>query len=380
MLTLMLAAAGILGVGTLRPHEPGRRSIPTPATRATTRAKTTPSTVARTAGPPVPSSPGKLLGQRIMVGLSGTSPSRALLDAVRAGHVGSIILFASNLVSRGQTLALTGALQRAARAGGNPRLLISVDQEGGQVKRLPAGPPNLAPPQIAATGKPGVARQQGAATAHYLRRWGINMDLAPVADVPTFGGAFIWRQGRAFSFHARRVADFATAFALGLQSGGVAATAKHFPGLGSAATDTDFKRQELSPSAAQRSAALTPYQRMIASGLDAVMLSTAGFPAYDPTGSSAALSAPIAQKLLRGQLGFRGVTITDALGTPTGHDERTAGLLAAQAGADILLYTDSAPGELATLQTALRGGRIAAASAAASYRRILALKHTLGLA
>ncbi|MGI9184242.1 MAG: glycoside hydrolase family 3 N-terminal domain-containing protein [Solirubrobacteraceae bacterium] len=352
VLTLALAAAGIWGVGT----------------------------VTRTSAPAVPSAPDKLLGQRIMVGVSGPHPSRALLGAVRAGHVGAIILFASNLVSRGQTLALIGALQRAARSGGNPRLLISVDQEGGQVKRLPAGPPTLAPPQMAATGNPGVARQQGAATAHYLRRWGVNMDLAPVADVPTFGGAFIWRQGRAFSFHADRVADYATAFALGLQSGGVAATAKHFPGLGSAATDTDFKRQELAPSAAQRRAALTPYQRMIARGLDAVMLSTAGFPAYDPTGSSAALSAPIAQRLLRGRLGFRGVTITDALGTPTGHDERTAGLLAAQAGADILLYTDSAPGELATLQSALRTGRISRASAAASYRRILSLKHTLGLA
>ncbi len=314
-----------------------------------------------------------------MVGVSSPSPSRQLLSAVRAGHVGSIILFASNLVSRRQSLALTGALQRAAHAGGNPQLLISVDQEGGQVKRLPGGPPSLAPPEMAATGNPGVARRQGAATAHYLQQWGINMDLAPVADVPTFAGAFIWRQGRAFSFNAGRVAEYATAFALGLQSGGVAATAKHFPGLGTAATDTDFKRQELAPSAAQRNAALIPYQSMIARGLDAVMLATAGFPAYDPTGSPAALSAPIAQQLLRGRLGFRGVTITDALVTPTGHDERTAGLLAAEAGADILLYTDSAPGELATLQTALRRKRIGIGPATASYRRILALKRTLGL-
>jgi beta-N-acetylhexosaminidase len=372
-LTALLAATGVSGVGTLPPHQPSQRPIPA-------RAQTASRTAIRVAAPAVPISPDKLLGQRIMVGVSGPSPSRPLLSAVRAGHVGSIILFASDLVSRPQSLALIGALQRAARAGGNPRLLISVDQEGGQVKRLPAGPPSLAPPQMAATGNPGVARQQGAATAHYLRGWGINMDLAPVADVPTFGGAFIWRQGRAFSFNAGRVTDYATAFALGLQSGGVAATAKHFPGVGTAATDTDFKLQELAPSAAQRTAALIPYQRMIARGLDAVMLSTAGFPAYDPTGSSAALSAPIAQQLLRGRLGFRGVTITDALVTPTGHDERTAGLLAAEAGADILLYTDSAPGELATLQTALRRGRISLASAAASYLRILALKHTLGLA
>jgi len=77
-----------------------------------------------------------------MVGFSGASPSRALLAGVRAGEVGSVILFAPNIVSQRQSLKLTGALQRAARAGGNPGLLIAVDQEGGQVKRLPNGPPD----------------------------------------------------------------------------------------------------------------------------------------------------------------------------------------------------------------------------------------------
>ncbi len=332
------------------------------------------------ATPPVPSSPAKLLGQRLMVRVRGTSPSAQLLAAVRAGDVGSVILFASNIVSRDQTLALIGALQRAARAGGNPELLIAVDQEGGQVKRLPAGPPTLSAPQMAATNDAGVATNQGIATARYLKRWGINMDLAPVSDVPTFGGAFIWRQGRAFSFNAAKVAKFASAFSRGLQSGGVAATAKHFPGIGSAATDTDFKRQELRPSAAQRSAALEPYEQMIPRGLDAVMLAVAGFPAYDSTGTPAALSQPIIQNLLRGRLKFGGVTITDSLSSPTGYSERTAGVLAAGAGADFLLYNDSAPAELAALEAALQNGQISSASAASSYRRILALKHKLGLA
>lgn len=312
-----------------------------------------------------------------MVGFSGTSPSGALLRNVRRGDVGSVILFASNIVTRRQTLALTGALQRAARAGGNPKLLIAVDQEGGEVKRLPNGPPNLAPPQIHSTA---VAAREGRETGSYLRRWGINMDLAPVSDVPTFAGAFIWQQGRAFSFNANTVANYATAFALGLQSRHVAATAKHFPGLGSAAVDTDYERQELDPTAAQRAAALKPYEAMIPRGLDAVMLTVAGFPAYDPSGASAALSRPIIAGLLRGKLGFGGVTITDSLGAPTGHSEKTAGVLAAAAGADILLFTDSAPGELGALRGALRSGQISEADAAASYRRILALKHKLGLA
>ena len=213
-----------------------------------------------------PRSASKLLGQRIMVGLTGTSASGALLGSVRRGEVGAVILFGSNIASRQQTLALTNSLQRAAHAGGNPGLLIATDQEGGEVKRLPSGPPGLSPPQMVATGHVATAASEGRATGRYLRGWGIDMDLAPVADVPTFHGAFIFQQGRAFSFNAGTVADYATAFAVGLQAGRVAATAKHFPGLGSAAVSTDLKREELRPTAAQRQAALVPYAKLIASG------------------------------------------------------------------------------------------------------------------
>src|SRR5436305_8958783 len=87
-------------------------------------------------GSKVPASDAKLVGQRIMVGFDGTQPPSWLLARVRAGQVGSVILFAPNLVDSQQVSALTGALQRAARAGGNPPLLIATDQEGGQVKRF----------------------------------------------------------------------------------------------------------------------------------------------------------------------------------------------------------------------------------------------------
>src|SRR5205085_12497584 len=116
------------------------------------------------------------------------------------------------------------------------------------------------------------------------------------------------------------------------------------------------------------------YRTAIPRGLDTVMLSTAGFPAYDPSGTPTALSRPLVQGVLRGQLRFRGVTITDALGTPTGHDELTAGLLAARAGADVLLYTDSAPGALRALERALAHREIARSEAEGSYRRVVALK------
>lgn len=324
---------------------------------------------------PTPNIPdSKLLGQRIMVGLNGTSPSGALLDAVRKGQVGSVILFAANIVDRPQVTALTRALQRAARAGGNPPVLIAIDQEGGQVKRFPDGPPFLSPPQMAQRGSVSEARRQGAMTGSYLRARGINWDLAPVLDVPTYSGAFIWQQGRAFSFDPAAVAKYAGGFARGVQSSGIAATGKHFPGVGSAPVDTDNKLDELHPTAGQRRGALVPYRSLIGQGLDTVMLSTAGFPAYDSSGRPAALSPGMIGGLLRGQLGFRGVTITDSLDSPTGHDEITAGVLAAEAGADVLLYTDSAPGELGRLLRALHAGGIKRADAGASYTRIVALK------
>jgi beta-N-acetylhexosaminidase len=225
------------------------------------------------------------------------------------------------------------------------------------------------------TGNPGTAGSEGRRTGQYLKARGVNWDLAPVVDVPTFGGAFIWRQGRAFSFNSKTVARYATPFALGLQSAGVAATAKHFPGVGSASVDTDNQLDELTPSAAQRRAALDPYRALIPSGLDAVMLSTAGFPPYDSSGTPAALSRSIIQGVLRGQLKFQGVTITDSpLGPPTASDEIAAGVRAAQAGADILLYTDTAAGELPALEAALASGRLSRAEAASSYARIVALK------
>jgi beta-N-acetylhexosaminidase len=361
-----------------RPTGP-QPTVPQPTVEhvAARQAASAPGGVSPTPTPPQVATT-KLLGQRIMVGMDGTSAPPWLLTAVRQGRVGSVILFAANIVSRSQLRALTGSLQRAAHGGGNPPLLIAVDQEGGQVKRLPAGPPHLSPPQIARTGSVAVASQEGSATGSYLKDLGINMDLAPVVDVPTFPGAFVWTQGRAFSFNPSTVAKYATAFALGIQGARVAATAKHFPGVGSAGVDTDNKLDVLRPTKAQLAGALIPYRSLIPRGIDAIMLSTAAFPAYDPSRTPTALSRRIVGQLLRGTLHFGGVTITDALGTPTGHDEITAGTIAARAGADILLYTDSAPGELSALQTELRSGRLSLREAQASYSRILALKRRIG--
>jgi beta-N-acetylhexosaminidase len=324
--------------------------------------------------PAVPHSTAKLLGQRIMVGFPGTSAPHWLVARIQRGEIGSVILFSGNIGSAAQVRALTSSLQAAARAGHNPSVLIAVDQEGGEVKRLPNGPPELSPPQIAATGRTSVAAGQGHGTGRYLKGLGINWNLAPVVDVPTSRSSFIYRQGRSYSFDAGTVARYGTAFATAMESAGVAATAKHFPGLGSAPVTTDVQLQQLHPTAAQRAAALIPYKAAIAAGIDTILVSLAGFPAYDRTGTAAALSKPIVQGLLRGRLRFGGVTISDSLGAPTGHSETTAGVLAAEAGTDVLLYTDSASRELAALQRALAQGRLTHAAAGMSYQRIVMLK------
>src|SRR4029079_7659805 len=107
--------------------------------------------------------------------------------------------------------ALTAKLQAAAKDGGQPRLLIAVDQEGGSIKRIPWAPPTLSPPQMGTDGRTSTARSQGAATGQALLGLGINVDLAPVADVPAHASSIINKQGRAFSFNPSVVSSLTNA-------------------------------------------------------------------------------------------------------------------------------------------------------------------------
>lgn len=175
-----------------------------------------------------------MLGQMIVARFAGSHPSQAFLKRIRSGQIGGVILFADNVAgSVAQTRALTAELQHAARLGGNPQLLIMTDQEGGAVRRLP-GPPELPP---AAMTSDRVAFGQGIATGRLLKATGINVDLAPVADVEHAQGSFLG--SRAFGADPGAVASRACSFAQGLQSQGVAYTLKHFPGLGRATGNTD---------------------------------------------------------------------------------------------------------------------------------------------
>ncbi len=316
-----------------------------------------------------------MVGQQVMAAMQGTSADPGLLAEIRAGHIGGVILYGYNIVSASQTRALVNQLQAAARAGHNPPLLISTDQEGGQVKRLPWAPPNVDPPQMGADGAK-VSRDQGVLTGRALRKVGINVDLAPVVDVAHSSASFIWQQGRSFGMTPRRVIGSAVPFALGMVSARVAPTAKHFPGVGGATVDTDTAKTVIPEGRRD----LAPYRVLISERVPMIMVSTGVYPNLDPSGKVAALSHPIVTGLLRRKLGYQGVTISDSLESPTGYSVGDACVLADAAGIDVILVTSESDGGVAYRATlhAARNGKVPRATIAAAYARILALKAHYG--
>jgi beta-N-acetylhexosaminidase len=292
-------------------------------------------------GSPAGPTLGQLIGQKLVVRMGGTRPSAALLGRIRRGEIGGVVLLASNIRDRTQVRALTRRLQRAARAGGQPPLLIALDQEGGDVKRVPWAPPTRSVPSMGGTGDADVAYRQGRATGEALSALGINTDLAPVADIPRTSASFMYQQGRVFSFDAAVATRLAAAFARGLGDAGVLATMKHFPGIGLANRNTDHAADVIRASRAALATDLRPYRRAIVQDIPLIMLSNAAYAAYDPD-AAAGWSHAVAVSLLRDELGFEGISITDSLdGTAHARGVSAGELaeLATRAGTDMILLT-----------------------------------------
>jgi beta-N-acetylhexosaminidase len=228
-------------------------------------------------------------------------------------------------------------------------------------------------------GSASTARAQGANTGAALRALGINADFAPVADVPATTSSFMYREGRTWSFSARATAVLADAFASGLTSTGVAPSMKHFPGIGFATKNTDAFVVRIGYSRSRLAPGLRPYQAAIAHHIPMIMLSNATYPAYDSV-NAAGWSHAIAVTLLRRDLGFTGVTITDSLtGTASARGLSTASLAirAAKAGTDMILVTGSEASSRAVYASLLlqaQRGAIPRTTLLASYGRILTLK------
>src|SRR5215218_5705378 len=242
----------------------------------------------------------QLAGERIIAGFSGLSPSSKLKDMIADGEVAGVILFDENLGTRHHARRLIRKLQAIKRPKGlRGPLLVMIDQEGGLVKRL-SGPPNASAEEMGRRGKR-YSRRQGAKTARNLRDVGVNVNLAPVLDVGRPGSS-ISSEHRSFGSKPGRVSRTAVPFATAMQRQGVAATGKHFPGLGAAKENTDVSVQKIRLSRAKlRRIDERPYGPFAAKHGRLVMLSTAIYTHFSHR--PAAFTKAIATRELRGHIG-----------------------------------------------------------------------------
>jgi beta-N-acetylhexosaminidase len=331
----------------------------------------------------------QLAGQRIVYAYAGLKPPASLLAAIRAGEAGGVILFGPNISNDGQLRGAIDQLQHASLASPlHDRLLILTDQEGGEVRRLP-GAPARSEKQIGEAADPvAAAGTAGTGAGRNLRGVGVNVNLAPVLDVYRQPGNFIDEFQRSYSNDPQTVAELGAAFIAAQQRLGVAATAKHFPGLGSASRsqNTDLGpvmiRSTLSTLRADDEA---PYLSAITAGVKLVMTSWAVYPALDPR-LPAGLSPAVIQDELRGGLGFAGVTITDGIEAGALARFGSVGnraVLAASAGSDLILCATTNPDDntpaLGTaarkaIASALAHRRLAQGAAEQSAGRVLDLR------
>ena len=282
-------------------------------------------------------------GRLLMVGLPGPAMDAAARELVRDLQVGGIILFARNLSSPEQVWQLTHDLQHAAREAGSPPLLIAVDQEGGRVQRL-REPFTIIPParELGITVTPAAVERLAQKTARELALVGINVNLAPVLDVPRGPDCPQW--DRSYGQDPRQVARFARAAIQGYLAGGVLPVAKHFPGLGDTLADSHRELPLAQSDDPSRETDLLPFREAVAAGAPAVMTAHLLVPKWDTR--PATLSAVALQDWLRQKLGFKGIIITDDLemGAIAGRlpvDRAAREALAA--GADLLLICNDWP-------------------------------------
>lgn len=288
------------------------------------------------------------IGRLVWIGFEGTSVSDALRDTLEAGDAGGVILFARNVPRTGEETdlealrALTRELHQAGHKSGE-RLLISVDQEGGSTQRIKA-PAAAYPPMLAAYPGTGAAsldalENLGMQMGSELLDWGFDVNLAPVLDVhtnpknPVIGD-------RAFATDPHDAATRALAFARGLSEAGIISCGKHFPGHGDTDLDSHLDLPRLHHDMQRiREVELIPFARAVDAGLPMLMTAHVVFSAIDDS-VPATLSRAVISELLRKELGYQGVVITDDLDMLAIADNFGVGqaaVRAIEAGCDVVL-------------------------------------------
>jgi beta-N-acetylhexosaminidase len=314
------------------------------------------------------------VGQLLIVSFDGTTPPPWVRRWLRRGQAAGVILFGGNAPDAATTKRVTVTLQRAAHGGA----LVSTDQEGGPVKSLEFASPDLGQGSL---GTPDAVMASVRATVQGLHAVGVNVNLAPVADVIRPGTALA---GRGYPGGSAQVASLVGYAVQEYRGSKVAATVKHFPGLGRAVDNTDDKGVTVpAPRGQLDTDDLTPFDVAVGARVPLVMASHALYPALDPD-HIASQSPAILENLLRRKMRFRGVVVTDSLEAQAVLERSNIAQAAERsvaAGVDLVLMTGSGSWRevYPRLLRHARSDPRFAARVRESASRVLALKKSLGL-
>ena len=324
----------------------------------------------------------EMVGQMFVVSLGGTEPDYYIEKMVRERNIGGVILFGYNMQSEGQVRGLTASLQKLSlRTEPAVPLFVAVDQEGGDIASAPWVAPQPAAAEVGRRGDPAEARAVAAEIGEELLRAGVNTNFAPVVDTG-FGAAI---GNRSYGEDPELVARMGAASVEGFEGAGIASAAKHFPNHGPAIADSheelpvvDHDMKTL------RSHDLPPFRAAVGAGVPMVMAGHLLYPAVDAQ-RPASLS-PRWMDLLRDEVGFEGVIVTDDLamaGASDGGTPERAAVEAVKAGADLLVIS-SPPEQQAdaydAVVAAVESGEIPEERVRVSVRRLVEVKETYGFA
>lgn len=328
----------------------------------------------------------KKVGQLFVFGFHGYEPTKQIKRLIEDGGIGGTIYFSRNVKDAEQVHKLSSELQDIASKAGQPPLFVAIDQEGGMVARLVDGvtlmPGNMA---LGAAGLAEGARETARVCGEELRLLGVTMNYAPCIDVNNNPENPVINV-RSYSDRSDVVAELGAAAVEGYQAARVAATVKHFPGHGDTAVDSHHALPILLHGRERLEAIeLKPFRAAIEAGTDCIMTAHVCLPALDPSGVPSTLSAPVITGLLRKELRYDGIVVTDCLemdAIDKHYGPEQGAIQALQAGADMVLISHTFEKQLAALEAvvaAVKSGELAETRIDEALDRIMGLKVKLEL-
>jgi len=323
------------------------------------------------------------IGQMMMVGFEGLQPSAEITSAIQQNHIGGVILFGRNIESHEQVAATNAALQTLAAQANQPaKLMVAIDQEGGSTRRFTDIGPFYSEPMIGEMGgeaAAAAAQQQASSAARDLKKLGFNTNLAPDVDVSDGWGSIM--DGRSFGSDSEVVTELGGMAVRGYNNATTISCPKHFPGHGSADGDSEetLPTVDLSLEAIEQSE-LAPFKRVIEEGAPMIMVAHLNVPALDATGTPASMSKAIVTDLLRKNMAFPGVIITDDLEMGAITESMSVGdaaVNAVTAGNDMIIVGHTTANQTLAydaLLNAVKAGKIKEEDINKSVTRIIDMK------